>query len=145
MSDLRAILPRPTAASAPFWDACDRGELLLQRCDACSHLFYYPRIHCPKCGGRALSWQASRGTGRVFSFTHVHVSFHGKDWESQLPYTVILLDLGEGPRMLSRLIGEDRAEVCAGDRVEVVFPMIDGRKLPFFRRIAIHQELQGES
>jgi uncharacterized OB-fold protein len=132
---LKAILPRPTAASAPFWEACNREELLLCGCEDCNALFYYPRIFCPRCAGRKLRWVPSRGTGRVFSHTRVDVSFYGSSWQSQLPYYVILVDLDEGVRMLSRLIGEDCELVRSGDRVEVAFAEIEGRKLPFFRRI----------
>jgi len=132
--NLRAVLPHPTEASRPFWEACQRGELLLGRCDACDHVFYYPRRHCPACGAPEPGWIRSSGRGRIFSFTHVAVSFHGAGWESQLPYTVILVDLEEGPRMLSRLVGGGREAVKSGDAVEVVFPEVEGQRLPFFRR-----------
>jgi uncharacterized OB-fold protein len=134
MHDLRAVLPKPTAASAPFWEACDREELMLPVCEACAHVFYYPRIHCPACGSRRVGWQRGCGRGTVFSFTHVAVSFHGPDWESQLPYTVVLVDLEEGVRMVSRLIGDTRADVRTGDAVTVTFPLIEGRRLPYFER-----------
>jgi uncharacterized OB-fold protein len=134
MTEIRAILPRPTAASQPFWDGCNRGEFLLSRCTPCGHVFYYPRIHCPQCGARELGWLRCSGRGMVFSFTHVGVSFHGPGWESQLPYTVLLVDLEEGPRMMSRLVGNDRDAVAGGDRVELVFVEIDGQRLPFFQR-----------
>lgn len=135
MSELRAVLPQPTAASAPFWEGCDREELVLPVCEACGHVFFYPRIHCPRCAGRALGWTRASGRGTVFSFTHVAVSFHGAEWESQLPYTVILVDLAEGPRMASRLIGEGREAVRSGDPVAVTFPQVEGRRLPFFTRV----------
>ncbi len=138
--DLFAVLPEPTAASKPFWDACEQEQLLMPRCETCAKLFYYPRIHCPHCGSRALGWQRVAGRGRVFSFTHVAVSFHGAAWDSQLPYTVVLVTLDEGPQMLTRLIGEDRAAVQSGDPVEFVFPRIDGRRLPMVRR-ATHQSI----
>ena len=131
---LHAVLPRPTTASQPFWDGCGRGELLLPHCTACGHIFYFPRLHCPKCGDREPGWLKSAGRGRIFSFTHVTVSFHGPRWDSQLPYTVVLVDLDEGPRMLSRLIGDDRHKAASGDAVEVVFPEVEGQRLPFFRR-----------
>ncbi len=132
--DLLTILPQPTKASAPFWEACDRQELKLPSCEDCGHLFYYPRMHCPKCGGGMLIWKPVSGKGSIFTFTHVAVSFHGPTWESQLPYTVVLVDLDEGPRMLSRLIDDPGRAVRAGDRVSVTFPEIEGRRLPFFRR-----------
>ncbi len=131
---LRAVLPRATAASRPFWDGCQRGELLLSHCNVCGHVFYYPRRHCPSCAALDPGWKRSTGRGQVFSFTVVAVSFHGSGWESQLPYTVVLVDLDDGPRMMSRLIGPGRESVASGDRVEVVFPEIDGQRLPFFRK-----------
>jgi uncharacterized OB-fold protein len=131
---LIAILPTPTSASKPFWDACDRGELELPHCMQCERVFYYPRRHCPHCGSTKLDTRKASGHGRVFSFTHVHVSFYGSQWESQLPYTPVLIDLDEGVRMLSRLIGPDREQVAIGDRVALEFVGIEGRKLPFFRR-----------
>ncbi len=136
--DLFAVLPQPTAASQPFWDACEREQLILPRCTACAKLFYYPRIHCPHCGGRALDWQRLAGRGRVVSFTHVAVSFHGAAWDSQLPYTVVLVTLDEGPQMLTRLIGADRAAVRSGDPVMFVFPRIAGRRLPLVQRALDH-------
>jgi uncharacterized OB-fold protein len=117
-AELLGTLPAMTAASKPFWDACQQERLLLPRCETCGRVFYFPRIHCPYCGSRALGWLQASGRGRVFSFTHVALSFHGSAWESQLPYTVILVDLAEGLRMLSRLLGDDREAVRSGDAVK---------------------------
>ncbi|WP_372399498.1 OB-fold domain-containing protein [Azospirillum sp. HJ39] len=144
MFDLFATPPEPTEASAPFWAGCDRQELLFPRCGSCGHLFYYPRRHCPRCSGSALGWQRLSGRGTVFSFTHVAVAFQGAEWEGQLPYTVVLVDLAEGPRMLSRLVGRSDSrtegpapvEVRSGDAVTVVFPQIVGRRFPFFEHAA---------
>ena len=118
--------------SKPFWDACGRGELQLPHCLRCDRAFYYPRRNCPHCGSAELDTRKAAGTGRVFSFTHVHVSFYGSQWESQLPYTPVLVDLDEGVRMLSRLIGPDREIGCSRrqDRCPH-FVEIEGQKLPF--------------
>lgn len=134
MSDIKAILPTPTVDSAAFWDACNDARLMLSRCHGCGRVFYYPRAACPHCGSRDLGWQQAAGEATVYSFTHVQVSFYGTDWEGQLPYTPILVDLAEGPRMLSRLIGDDRGEVRIGDRVRLVFVPVDGKLLPYFNR-----------
>ena len=74
----------------------------------------------------------SSGRGTVFSFSDVQVSFYGTAWESQLPYTVILVDLDEGPRMLSRLVGKG---VAIGDKVQVHFVEVEGHRLPYFERV----------
>lgn len=134
METLIAIPPSPTAATAAFWEACNRGELQIPHCQACDRLFYYPRTRCPHCGGDRLDTRRAAGGGRIFAFTHVHVSFYGPTWESQLPYTPVLIDLDEGVRMLSRLVGPGRDKVAVGDRVALTFVEIEGRKLPFFMR-----------
>jgi len=132
MEAILAILPNPTKETAPFWEGCNRSELLLSACEDCAQVFYYPRLYCPNCGSEKLAWRASAGRGTLYSFTHVGVSFYGPTWESQIPYTLVLLDLDEGPRMLSRLVGPDRDKVQIGDRVRVEFVEFEKQKLPYF-------------
>ena len=132
MENIYAILPSPTRESTPFWEGCNRDALLLQQCQACKHVFYYARSFCPQCGDDKLIWQAASGQGIVYSFSHVHVSFYGPRWESQIPYTSALIDLAEGVRMLSRITGPERERVKIGDSVSVSFVAYEGQKLPFF-------------
>jgi uncharacterized protein len=134
--DVLARLMPQTEDSAPFWRACNEGRFLLRHCQRCDHTFYYPRRLCPACGGDALDWRDASGRGRVFSFSEVHVPFMGDAWASQVPYTVVVVDLDEGPRMLSRLVGDDRADVAIGDALELCFVEADAQQLPFFRRAA---------
>ena len=133
MEEIIAIPPQPTNASAPYWEGCNRGELLLAKCNDCTRPFYYPRILCPHCGSQNLGWLKASGTGTIWSFTHVHVSFYGKRWESQIPYTPVLIDLDEGVRVMSRLVGEGRDKVKIGDKVKVEFIEVEKQKIPFFR------------
>jgi len=128
----RAHLPTPTVDSAPFWEGCAQGKLLLQACDACKSMIYFPRRTCPHCGASSLRWAQASGRGKVFSFSEVHVSFYGPEWNSELPYTLALIDLEEGPRMLSRMIG-DTGGLRIGDSVQVVFVEAENQKLPFFQ------------
>lgn len=129
---LMTVLPVPTVDSRPFWEGCNADKLLLQRCGNCGHIFYYSRRLCPVCGGADLHWEASAGRGIVYSLSEVHVAFQGPAWNSQLPYTVVLVDLDEGPRMLSRWLKSDAALPGIGQRVRVVFPRVGDQKLPFF-------------
>lgn len=133
MNKYRAVLPKPSNASRPFWNACNRGELLIPLCQECNQLFYYPRVACPHCAGNNLGWRRSTGLGKVFSFSHVQMSFFGAVWADEVPYTVILVDLDEGVRLLSRLIGVEREKVAIGARVAVDFHVVDNQGLPFFR------------
>jgi uncharacterized protein len=135
-ADIKAILPQRTVDSTPFWEGCNQDKLLLRHCQACDQLSYFPRSACPHCGGRALDWREASGRATIYSFTHVAVSFYGPEWESQLPYTPVLVDLEEGPRMLSRLIGAGRDLIRIGDRVQLVFVEVEGQRLPYFQRSA---------
>jgi uncharacterized OB-fold protein len=130
--DIRAILPTPTNDSVEFWRGCNDGKLLLRHCRDCGKVHYYPRMMCPHCASRDLDWVEASGRGTVFSFSHVHVSFYGPEWQSQLPYVVVLVDLAEGPRMVSRLIGADRETVSVGAAVALRMVTVQGQGLPYF-------------
>lgn len=132
-SELIAELPQPTVDSQPFWEGCQREQLMLQHCTDCGHVFYYARRLCPACGGMQLSWQASSGKGQVYSYSQVQVAFQGPHWQSQLPYTVVLIDLEEGPRMLSRWHGPKGQVPQVGQRAQVTFPEVQGQRLPYFQ------------
>jgi uncharacterized OB-fold protein len=136
METYKAILHRPFEDSAPFWEACNREQFLLRACRSCTRQFYYPRLHCVNCGSEDLDWAQASGQGVVFSFTHVHVNFNGEFWASELPYTSALVDLEEGPRVATRLIGSDREAVAIGDAVAIswVRAKDSHQLLPFFRR-----------
>ena len=113
-------LPPINPASQPFWDACAKGRLLLQRCGDCGHLQLYPRLLCAACGSRNLEWaQASgRGTGQTFTIIRRAVS---AAFEPDAPYVVALVDLEEGPTLMSNIIGCDPASVAIGQPVRVTF------------------------
>jgi uncharacterized OB-fold protein len=79
-----------------------------------------------------LEWIEASGRGVVFTHTTVFTSFYGDEWEPEIPYTVVLVDLEEGPRMLSRLVGDDGG-LGAGAAVAVDFREVAGRRYPYFR------------
>lgn len=133
MSDFMAALPHTTNATKPFWDACNRRELLIPKCQACENLFYYPRIACPHCGSMRLGWHPSTGHGTIFTLSHVQMSFFGPAWSDEIPYTVVLIDLDEEVRILSRLVGEGREKATVGARVILDFQTVGDQYLPFFR------------
>ena len=138
MENLRALLPDFKIDSESFWSAIDEQRLELSRCESCKHLFFYPRIVCPNCGAQSIVTIVSKGFGVIHSFTHVHFSPRGNFWEEDVPYTVALVDLDEGPRLLSRLVGDDCVHVEIGDAVQVEFPLIENsqHRLPVFRRFS---------
>lgn len=129
--------PRPEvgdAATAPYWVAAASHELMLPRCDACGLVFFPPRDRCPGCWSGELSWHRASGTGTVWTFTEVHVPFYDDTWADDVPYVVAVIELDEGPRVLSNVVESDAATLCIGDRVEAVFEdRSEGVTLPMFR------------
>jgi uncharacterized OB-fold protein len=110
--------PEPDPETRHFWDAVAAGRLDIQRCQTCGRHVFYPRGSvCPHCGGRGLDWVTAAGGGVVHSFTVVHRA--PPEFAAEAPYVVALIDLDEGPRMMSRLTGVEPAEVAVGMPVEL--------------------------
>jgi uncharacterized protein len=99
--------------SAPFWAAASERKLLIQRCAACRAHQFYPRPLCVACGALDVRWVQAKGEGTVYSMTTVRVPVTP---ELPPPYVVALVELDEGPRLLTNLVGDGLA---IGDRVRV--------------------------
>jgi len=128
--------PRVTPDNQPFFDGCNRGELLIQRCTAqqCNRFVYYPRVACPHCDG-PLEWVRPSGRGRIVSFTSVHRPHH-ESFYAEAPYYFIAVQLEEGPIMYSRLRHEGPLdeEGLIGRNVRAVFVQhTQEQRLPFFQ------------
>ena len=121
--------PVPDADTKPYWDGIAAGELRLQRCEACGEAVFYPRAVCPHCFGGPLTWFTAAGTGSVYSYTVAHRGFG--DFADQTPFTVALVDLDEGVRMMTRIVGT--RQVAIGMRVQMTVEEIAGAALPCFR------------
>ena len=116
-----------------FFDRCARGELAVQRCSACGALRHYPRPHCPECMSPEWTWQASSGRGTVYTFTVVRQNLNPR-FRDRIPYVVAVVELDEGVRVLTNLVGVDPDAVRVGMPVSVVFDEDpDGRTVPRFQ------------
>lgn len=124
--------PHPTPVTQPFWDAAEKGQLLIQHCTDCGHHVFYPRQRCPYCWSAALEWRAACGYGVVASFIGVHKPGHPA-FADDVPYVVALIDLEEGPRLLSNIVNCGPEEALIGRPVEVVFEAQGNATLPKFR------------
>lgn len=131
-------LPEPivNADSAPYWEGAREDKLLLQRCGDCGTLRFFPRLLCTECGSENTEWDEVSGRGTVQSFTVVHRAAF-PEFQAQTPYIIALIDLEEGPRMMTNIIGDDAHDVAIGDAVTVAFEERgrDGAKVPQFRRV----------
>ena len=126
-------LPRPSAESAPFWQALRRGRIELPRCTACGKLIFYPRAFCPHCLGRDVAWQEIDGRGTVYTFTVVHKPTNPY-FMGSAPYVYAIVELEAGVRLPTMLVGCEPAEVRIGTPVEPVFERVDDEvTLLYFR------------
>lgn len=124
-------LPRPTALSKPYWDACREGRLTVQQCKECESYTFIPQPCCGDCLSEKLEWVESSGRGTLYSFTTVH---RPQQPMFEVPYTVVVVELEEGYYMLSNLIGVAPGDIEIGTPLEVFFQeRSDEISLPYFR------------
>lgn len=103
MADVRIPVPAITTLNEPHWSGLEEDELRFQRCAECSHAWLPPREQCPRCLEASWTWEVASGRGRVISWVVYHRAFH-EAFADRLPYNVALIELDEGPRLLSNLI-----------------------------------------
>lgn len=119
MTDLTRPSPIPTAWSQPFWEALAEGRFVLQRCEDCGSFQGYPRVFCTNCYSDNLGWVSSTGRGEVYTHTTIMAN-PPSTFIDDLPYTLVIVTLAEGPRFLARLIDTTADDVVCGLAVELV-------------------------
>ncbi len=126
-------LPRPTIDSKPFWDGLKEHRMVLQTCADCGKVRHYPRPVCDACLSMAVDWTEASGRGTVYSWTETHHPFHA-GFRGEIPYILVTVDLDEGVRIQSQLIGASIDELRMGLPVEVCYvDATDEVTLPLFR------------
>ena len=127
-------LPGPDVESAPFWSACKEHRLTMQYCVDCHHQQYPPVTFCEKCRSAKTSWGDVSGRGKVYSWIVVRHPIPSDVFGDVVPYVVALIELEEGPRMASNIVGCDVESITDGMAVEVVFDDVTPEiSLPKFR------------
>ncbi|MCY1171359.1 MAG: OB-fold domain-containing protein [Pseudomonadota bacterium] len=126
-------LPVPDADTGAYWRGLENGQLLLQHCLECGHVQFYQQAICRECGSERLEHCAASGGGRVHSFSVVHRA-PGPAFKQDTPYAVLLVELDEGPRMISSLVKGDVTQITFDMRVQLVCEAAGGGIfLPRFR------------
>ena len=124
-------VPRPTPTEQPFYNACAAGKLVLQHCQSCGHVLFYPRTHCDACQSDQLVWEDASGAGTIASYTVVR---RGVSADFEAPYVIALIDLAEGPRMMSQIVDVDFDALAVGLSVTVdLASWSEDITLPVFR------------
>jgi uncharacterized OB-fold protein len=121
------------ADSAVYWQAAKNNKLMLRRCKSCGEVHFMPRYLCPVCWSEDLVWFEAKGKGNVHSFSIIRRASSAA-YAPRVPYVVALIDLDEGPRMMSNIVGSDALDVAIGDAVTLEFEERGDAKLPQFAR-----------
>jgi len=128
-------IPVPDNVSQTFWEGSKAHRLLLQRCGACGAYQFFPQSCCRRCLAENPEWIEASGKGKVYSFTVIHRP-PSHTFEEDVPYVVAIIELDEGPRLMSNIIEVEPDEVQVNMRVEVIFDDINSMiSLPRFRPI----------
>ena len=113
-------LPHITPKTRPFWDALKAHRIDIQRCDACGHWIFFPRLHCPRCFSQALSWTTVSGEGELLTYTLARVPTLPQ-LADETPQKLAVVQLNEGPHLNTTLVGLNESEIRIGMRVKPVF------------------------
>lgn len=126
------LAPARTGVWRAWWEGAARGELRLPRCRTCASYQWPPRRHCATCESTAIDWVAASGRGIVHTFTVVRQA-HEPWFSARVPYVVAMIELAEGPRLMSNVVECAIEAVHIGMRVTVAFVDCgDGLVLPVF-------------
>lgn len=123
--------PQVTPETRHFWEGTRRGELLLQRCERCGSRYFPPRPVCPQCTSREIAPFRASGRGTVYAFTVVQ---RGQPDGPQTPYLLAVVELEEGARMLTRIVGCPAScdSIRIGAAVRVEFEPLGSLIVPVF-------------
>ncbi|MBX3628275.1 MAG: OB-fold domain-containing protein [Rhizobacter sp.] len=126
-------LPTLNDENRPFWTAAREGRLSMQTCTDCGHT-RFPISHvCPRCLSYAFDWRTLSGRGHIYSYIVFHQVYHA-GFKEDVPYNVALVQLEEGPRMYSNVVGVPNNVPKVGDAVQAVFePVTPEITLPRFK------------
>ena len=125
--------PERDALNTPYWDSLANGALSFQRCSSCGHAWLPARSECPSCLADQWRWEKAGGGAKLISWVVYHVAFHPA-FAKRLPYNVAVVELDEGPRLISNVVGVADAETLTIDqRLQLVIEDESGTAVPRFR------------
>jgi hypothetical protein len=126
-------LPAVNEDNREFWTGCRNHELRFQKCAGCGHVRWPASLVCPVCLGREFHWIVSVGRGSIYTFVVYHVAYHS-GFQDDLPYVVAVVQLEEGPRLLTNIVDCPIAEISCEMPVKVTWKDINEEiSLPVFR------------
>ncbi|MFE9459059.1 Zn-ribbon domain-containing OB-fold protein [Streptomyces californicus] len=131
----RFDLPEPDAFTRPYWDATAAGRLLVRRCAGCGRAHHYPREFCPYCWSEDVAWERASGEATLYTWSVVHRN-DLPPFGSRVPYVAAVVDLAEGPRMMTEIVECAHEALRVGMGLTVTFRGAveeGGEVVPVFR------------
>ena len=126
-------IPEPDEYSTPFFDGAANNQLIIRHCKGCDAFLAPGSRNCTECLGEDVEWQAASGQGTLHTFGVMHQRYH-PGFDSEIPYNIAVVQLKEGPRIQSNIVG------CANDKLRVGMALVatfekvgDGVFLPKFK------------
>ena len=119
-SPLRFDLPTPDPETQAYWDGARDHRLMIQRCGACGEAYFYPRPFCPKCWSQDVSWEEASGDATLYTWSVVHVN-DLPPFNERVPYVAAIVDLAEGPRMMTNVVDCEFDELKVGMALRVAY------------------------
>ncbi|WP_369235328.1 Zn-ribbon domain-containing OB-fold protein [Streptomyces sp. R21] len=116
----RFDVPEPDAFTRPYWEAAAEGRLLLRRCGACGRAHHYPREFCPHCWSEDVTWIRASGNATLYTWSVVHRN-DLPPFGARVPYVAAVVDLDEGPRMMTEVVECAEGALRVGMGLEVAF------------------------
>ena len=120
MADARFDLPTIDDETRPFWEGTKAGRLLLRSCNACGAVHYYPRPFCPTCWSDDVDWVEASGKATLYTHSTVYTN-DLPPFNERLPYIPAVVDLQEGPRMMTEIVDCATEDLQIGMPLEVTF------------------------
>jgi uncharacterized OB-fold protein len=114
---VRFDLPTPDDDTRAFWEGCNAGRFLVRRCNACDAFHFYPRPFCPACWSTDVEWVEASGRARLYTYSVVRAN-DLPPFPERVPYVAAIVDLEEGPRVMTNVEG------CAFDELEIGMPLV---------------------
>lgn len=134
--DYTKPLPAIDNWNRPFWEGARANKLTMQACEPCGHVFFPPGPVCPKCLSDKLKWRELSGRGKVKSWVVFHQLYY-KGFADELPYNVTLVELEEGPHLMTNIVGIANEDIRSEMPVEVVFERAtDEITIPKFKAVS---------
>ncbi|WP_419711233.1 OB-fold domain-containing protein [Pseudomonas sp. NFX224] len=132
-------MPVPTDISAPYWEGLKAQRLLIQQCNACEHWVFYPRRHCPRCLAHDLTWRDVSGGASLYSFTVARIPTL-PDFADEMPQKLAVIELDEGVRINTTLVGLEEDQIRIGMRLKPVFAEVDAKGSRLLRFTGMEQD-----